>query len=158
MTKRKQQTSLTARTRAEQPAVSGSQPAAAKGNKLDKVPVSKRAKSEQSPSPSSPKAALGQTAAAEEVDIDNIFKQARAKKQLAAKADQVRILSFRTSMPVLTSAASLTPARFMQKAKTVGKPAPVVGSKDDLFGTGQPRQRRYVADICRCASCWCAQR
>lgn len=123
MTKRKQQTSSTVRTRAEQPAVSGSQPATAKGNKLGKVPVSKRAKSEQSPSPSSAKglkAALGQTAAAEDVDIDNIFKQARATKQLATK-------------PV-------------KKAKTVGKPAPVVGSKDDLFGTGQPRQRRYDAE------------
>lgn len=153
MTKRKQQTSSTAHTRAEQPAVSGSQLAAAKGNKLGKVPVSKRAKSEQCPSPSSPKGLTAQTAAAEDVDIDNIFKQARAKKQVAAKPDKVHILSFGTSMPVLPAAASLTPARCMQKAKTVGKPAPVVGNKDDLFGTGQPRQRRYVADICHCAAC-----
>jgi len=34
----------------------------------------------------------------------------------------------------------------MQKVKLAAKPAASQGSKDDIFGTGQPKQRRCAVD------------
>ncbi len=38
----------------------------------------------------------------------------------------------------------------MQKVKLAPKPAAFQGSKDDIFGTGQPKQRRCAIDHALC--------
>jgi len=38
----------------------------------------------------------------------------------------------------------------MQKVKLAPKPAAFQGSKDDIFGTGQPKQRRCAVDHALC--------
>jgi len=91
MTKRKQQTSSTAPSSAGPPPVLTTQSKATKLSKPGKAVHPKRAKLEevvQRISPESPKAVPGHIAAG---DIDDIFKQVRAKKQLTAKPDKVPI-------------------------------------------------------------------
>lgn len=120
MTKRKQQTSSTAPSSAGPPPVLTTQIKATKLRNPVKAVYSKRAKAEevaQVISPESPKAVPGHIATG---DIDDIFKQVRAKKQSTAKPDK--------------------------KVKLAPKPAAFQGSKDDIFGTGQPKQRRFDAE------------
>ncbi|DBB04822.1 hypothetical protein WJX82_005443 [Trebouxia sp. C0006] len=120
MTKTKQQTSSTAPSSAGSPPVLTTQSKATKLSKPGKSVYRKRAKVEEAAqpiSPESPKAVPGHIAAGE---IDDIFKQVRAKTQSTAK-----------------------PAK---KVKLAPKPAAFQGSKDDIFGTGQPKQRRFDAE------------
>ncbi|DBA72190.1 hypothetical protein WJX79_010797 [Trebouxia sp. C0005] len=120
MTKRKQQTSSTAPSSAGPPPVLTIQTKTTKLSKSAKAVYPKRGKVEevvQPISPESPKAVPGHTAAG---DIDDIFKQVRAKTQSTAKPNK--------------------------KVKLAPKPAAFQGSKDDIFGTGQPKQRRFDAE------------
>ena len=74
---------------------------------------------------------------AEELDIDDIFKQARTAI-LPARQEKVCEWKSRSKSCTLTQHDTL----YVQTAKAAGKLPRVVGSKDDLFGTGQPKQRR----------------
>lgn len=120
MTKRKQQTSSTAPLSAGPSPSLTTQTKATKLSKPGKAVYPKRTKVEevaQPISPENPKAVPGRIAAG---DIDDIFKQVRTKEQSTAKPDK--------------------------KVKLAPKPATFQGSKDDIFGTGQPKQRRYDAE------------
>ena len=91
MTNRKQQTSSTAPSRTGSPSVLTTQTKATKLSNPGKAVYPKRAKVEEAAqpiSPESPKAVPGHIAAG---DIDDIFKQVRAKKQSTANPDKVPI-------------------------------------------------------------------
>lgn len=109
------------------------------------------------------KTAVSAHTAAEGLDIDDIFKQARHKKNTPTQPPQVCVLSFRKSklFHVLVDCTCIAFNIFLaQGSKAVTKTPRVVGSKDDLFGTGQPKQRRYLVanpffaclSVCHCLS------
>lgn len=93
------------------------------------------------------KSIVSEHIAGEDLGIDDIFQQARKKKQAPVKSEKVCALMFGKYKPalrnVVSNACVNSNAFFAQKPQAVSKAPRVVGSKDDLFGTGQPKQRRY---------------
>ena len=91
--------------------------------------------------------AVSEHIAGEDRGIDDIFQQARKKKQVPVKSEKVCALMFgryRLALrDVVGNACVCSNAFLAQKPQAVSKAPRVVGSKDDLFGTGQPKQRRY---------------
>ena len=85
--------------------------------------------------------------ASDDLDIDDIFQRARHKKQAPVSIEKVCVLFLGIARYFCCRAQHFSQC-LMQKLAVVSKPPRVIGSKDDLFGTGQPKQRRYW-----CASC-----
>ena len=141
MTKRKKQT-----TSSLQPSVSPSVEVPDKNSlsatsKSSKVAAGKRAKAQPPVEQSSP---IPPAYAAEDVDIDDIFKKARAKKQ-SPKAGEVR--SNYCTVLELIACKIKCPVQVKPVAKSVS----AGGSKDDLFGTGPINSRRYCKSCAICA-------
>ncbi len=95
MTKRKKQTPSVAHTSVATSTVVASRAAGLSTSEPGKLASVKKAKTERLPTDSlfaDPKGASVQTAA-EDVDLDDLFKKARAKKQLPTKPEKVNVHS-----------------------------------------------------------------
>ena len=89
--------------------------------------------------------AVSEQIASEDVGIDDIFQQACNKKKAPVKTEKVCVPMFgKYRLAMLEGNSCICSNAFLaQKPKAVSKAPRVVGSKDDIFGTGQPKQRRY---------------